>query len=83
MDTLRNLFGTLFTFLLCATPFLLLIVVAGGVAFLVYDSRKKRAIRLQNALHEMFGLPLPEIDQVLEAGINAEAPLTQVLLDGA
>lgn len=83
METLWNLVGSLFRLMLCATPFIFLAIIAGIVAFLIYDSRKKRASRLQTVLTNLSGISLPELREVISLGTESKYPLTQTIVDVA
>jgi len=83
MDTFRDFFNMLLSLLLCVSPFILLIIVGGIIAFFVYHTRKRRTEKLQAALDGISGVSLPEIKTVIEAGPDSSAPLTRTLVDGA
>ena len=83
MDTFRDFFNILLSLLLCVSPFILLIIVGGIIAFFVYHTRKRRTEKLQAALDGISGVSLPEINTVIESGPDPSAPLTGTLVDGA
>lgn len=83
MDILEELIKTLFTLLVCFGPFVLLVAVGGLAAFLIYRSRKRRSENLRTALNGISGVTLPGVTEVIECGVDAEAPLSQTLVDTA
>lgn len=83
METLWNLVRSLFRLMLCATPFIFLAIIAGIVAFLIYDSRKKRASRLQTVVTNLSGISLSEFNEVIGLGTDSKYPLTQTIVDVA
>lgn len=83
METLQDIFGALLTLLLCASPFIAIVVVGGVIALLVYLTKKQRAEKLQAVVDEVSDVSLPKIHEVIESGADSSAPLTRTLVDGA
>lgn len=83
MDTPQDFPRTVFMLLLCLSPFIMLLLVGGAVAFYTYYTKKKRAEKLQTVLDGVSGLSLPEIETIIESGQSSSIPLIRTLVSGA
>jgi hypothetical protein len=81
MDILQRIVSTLFTLLVCIGPFVLLVALGGLAAFLIYRSKKRKSEKLQTTLNSISGITLSGVTEVMRLGVDAEAPLTETLVD--